>query len=160
SADPSFVSAGSDEHLQSGSPAIDRGDPASYSLQEALPSGGRADLGAYGNTAQSTPSASPQVQVLSPSQFDKVQARQQVTVRFRSDGLMSPRPVALINAGGSAVGAFGPDTFFSAGDSFSSNGTITQAVDASRLADPVPQGVLQSYARTSGLQGATRTYQL
>jgi len=39
------------------SPAIDRADPASPFLEEPMPNGGRANLGAYGNTAEASRSA-------------------------------------------------------------------------------------------------------
>jgi hypothetical protein len=39
------------------SPAIDAGDPASVFVQEAVPNGGRVNLGVYGNTAQASKSS-------------------------------------------------------------------------------------------------------
>ncbi len=53
---PYFVDASSgDFHLKSWSPCIDAGDPASPYENEPQPNGGRADMGAYGNTAEATP---------------------------------------------------------------------------------------------------------
>lgn len=68
--DPLFVSAaGGDYHVQSAgghysasgwvldartSPAIDAGDPASPYANESAPDGGRANLGAYGNTIEAS----------------------------------------------------------------------------------------------------------
>ena len=53
---PHFVdAAGGDFHLRSWSPCIDAGDPATPFSEEPEPSGGRADMGAYGGTAQATP---------------------------------------------------------------------------------------------------------
>jgi len=55
SKDPLFAnSAGHDYRLRSTSPAIDAADPASPFNLEPTPNGGRADLGAYGNTAQAS----------------------------------------------------------------------------------------------------------
>src|SRR5262249_17910733 len=53
------VDGGQDDdfHLQNGSPAVAAGDPSSdYSAQPA-PTGGRINLGAYGNTPQATTTA-------------------------------------------------------------------------------------------------------
>jgi hypothetical protein len=58
SADPTFVNpATGDFHLQNGSPAVARGDPASDYSNQPAPSGGRINLGAYGNTAEATTTA-------------------------------------------------------------------------------------------------------
>jgi parallel beta-helix repeat protein len=47
-----------DFHLRATSPAVDRGNPAASYSTEPSPNGGRIDLGAYGNTAEATPSTS------------------------------------------------------------------------------------------------------
>jgi hypothetical protein len=53
SADPLFVDLDAgDLHLRAGSPAIDAADPSSPFEREPAPNGGRADLGAYGNTPE------------------------------------------------------------------------------------------------------------
>src|SRR5439155_10990480 len=93
-----------DFHLQPGSPAIDKGDPAAYFLSEPWPNGGRADIGAYGNTPEAAQSPTQLVQVLSPNGLEKYEASQQVITQWRSAGLLGTLPVALINAGGPAVG--------------------------------------------------------
>ena len=50
---PHFVKpAAEDYHLQSWSPCIDAGDPASAFSNEPKPNGGRIDMGAYGNTPE------------------------------------------------------------------------------------------------------------
>ena len=58
SVDPLFINVTiNDFHLQSGSPAVAAGDPASdYSLQPS-PTGGSINLGAYGNTPEATTTA-------------------------------------------------------------------------------------------------------
>ena len=54
--EPLFVDeAGGDFHLLPTSPALDAGHPASPFAEEPQPDGGRVNLGAYGNTAQATP---------------------------------------------------------------------------------------------------------
>ena len=59
--DPQFEDAAAgDVHLQSTSPCIDAGDPASPFALEPLPNGGRVDMGAYGNSGESTPSGPPE----------------------------------------------------------------------------------------------------
>jgi hypothetical protein len=59
--DPQFEDAAAgDVHLQSTSPCIDAGDPASPFDLEPLPNGGRVDMGAYGNSGESTPSGPPE----------------------------------------------------------------------------------------------------
>ncbi len=58
STDPLFVNpAAGDFHLQNGSSAVAAGDPASDFSNQPAPSGGRINLGAYGNTAEATTSA-------------------------------------------------------------------------------------------------------
>jgi hypothetical protein len=53
SADPLFVDLeAGDLHVRAGSPAIDAADPSSPYELEPQPNGDRADLGAYGNTAE------------------------------------------------------------------------------------------------------------
>ena len=51
--------ADDDAQLQSGSIAVDAGDPNTPSLSEPQPNGGRVDVGAYGNTPNATASLEP-----------------------------------------------------------------------------------------------------
>ncbi len=77
-------------HLQAGSPAIDEGDPATDFLNEPAPNGGRVNLGYDGNTPQTQTSSNPELQVLSPSGYEKYMVGQQVGITWRSDGLVGP----------------------------------------------------------------------
>ncbi len=70
SADPDFADL--ELHLNSGSPAIDAGDPASPFSAEPAPNGGRINLGAYGNSSQAAlsgqlPTPAPAGETPSPS---------------------------------------------------------------------------------------------
>ena len=51
--DPKFIGSGN-YRLQSSSPAIDAGNPASSYSNEPAPNGGRINMGAYGNTSEAT----------------------------------------------------------------------------------------------------------
>ncbi len=137
-----------DFHLQSSSPAIDRGDPLSYSLEEPWPSGGRADVGAYGNTPQATASPSQVVQVLSPNGLNKLEVGDQTTIGWRESGLDQTRVVALINAGGGTVtsATLGNWLYNNYQTVSYYNNSFTNAVDTSGVTNPAPQGVYQTYA--------------
>ena len=150
--------ADDDFQLQTASPAVHAGDPDSYYFQEPAPNGGRIDLGAFGDTADATPSPAQVVQVLSPSGLEKYQVGQQVTIDWRTAGLTTMGPVALVDAGGAGVDNFGPDQFqTSAG---SSDLSFTEAVDTSGVTDPAPQAVYQSYAQAAYGVGNALSYHL
>jgi hypothetical protein len=80
--------ADDDFHLQPGSSAVDRGNPAASFAKEPVPNGGRIDIGAYGNTAEATASLQQLVQVLSPAGLEKFEYGQQVTVRWHTAGIV------------------------------------------------------------------------
>ena len=80
-----------DFQLQPSSPASTAGNPVSYFFAEPAPNGGRIDLGAYGNTGQTTLSPAQLVQVLSPNGLQKYQLGQQVTLTWQSAGLTARR---------------------------------------------------------------------
>ena len=104
--------ADDDAQLQSGSIAVDGGDPVTPFLSEPQPNGARVDVGAYGNTANATASASPQIQVLNPAGLTKVQVGTPVAVTVDSSGLLPYDEVARIDTGAgdtSAVSSDGTD---------------------------------------------------
>jgi hypothetical protein len=143
-------------HVQATSPTIDAGDPASPWMAEPGPNGSRIDLGSDGNTTQATPSAAQSVQLLSPNGLEKYAQSQQVTVTWRSDGLTANEPVALIAAGGQAAGEYSANIDQITG----SNGSFTNAVDTSSVANPAPQSVYQTYAQAPGGAGNALSYRL
>ncbi|RRS02949.1 tandem-95 repeat protein [Aquabacterium soli] len=150
-------------HLQASSPAIDRGDPLSPSVAEGAPSGGRIDLGAYGNTAQATPSANPVIQVLGPNGLEKIEAGEPVTIDWRSAGLLPYDTVFLLDAG-SNVGA---GRWLAQGgyrlDPTNYVGSIAAgtAIDLSGVAGrEAPDGVYRSYAYAPGGVGSKMAYQI
>lgn len=74
-------------HLLPSSPAIDAGDLTTLFANEPVPSGGRVNLGNYGNTPDATPMPLPEVQVLSPAGLDKFQVGQTVPITWRTVGV-------------------------------------------------------------------------
>ena len=143
--------------LKAGSPVIQAGDLISYYLSEPQPNGGRIDMGAYGNTARSTPGAAQELQVLSPKGLDNLSVGTPTTVQWRSFGLDSSDPVALMDAGGATVDNWLADAY----QTTASNRTsFTQAVDVSGVAVPAPQQVYQSVAYANGGIGNELSYQL
>ena len=67
------------------SPAIDAGDPAAPFAAETAPNGGRANLGAYGNTAQASRSAP------EPGSLAQAAAVLALAVLRRTSGPTTPR---------------------------------------------------------------------
>ncbi|HMC10036.1 MAG TPA: right-handed parallel beta-helix repeat-containing protein, partial [Pirellulaceae bacterium] len=99
-----------DFHVLPGSAMIDRGDPTDPYFAEPTPNGNRIEIGGYGNTSGATPGSPQIVQVITPSPNDKLQVGQQVAINWRSAGLTSQRPVALLDAGGGPVDNWARDT--------------------------------------------------
>src|SRR5262249_30716561 len=79
-------------------------------------------------------------------------------ISWRSDGLAAQRPVALLDAGGPAVGGWSADAYATA--AYPYPGTISAAVDTGAVSDPAPQAVYQSYAQASYGEGQELAYQL
>src|SRR5262249_1378024 len=146
-------------HVQTTSPTVDAGDPGSYYLGEPVPNGGRVDLGAYGNTAETVLSAFTQVQVVSPGNLDKLQVGQPATIQVQTAGLTSNRPIALMNAGGGTVDNWLYDNF-QTGASIATTETTTHAIDTTGVSDPAPQGVYQAAAVATSGVGNELAYRL
>jgi len=73
SACPYFVDpSGGDYHLQSWSPCIDAGDPASDFSNEPLPNGGRINMGVYGNTPEAASASEDSDGDLLPDDWEKL----------------------------------------------------------------------------------------
>ena len=68
-------------------------------MVEPFPNGDRVDIGAYGDTAQSTASTNPLIQVLNPSDLAKVQVGSTVSVDLHSAGLLPYDEVARLALG-------------------------------------------------------------
>lgn len=144
-------------HLQADSPAIDAGDPHSYYLAEPWPNGGRADLGAYGNSPEATPSSSHLVQLLSPNGFEKWEVGQPHPVLWRSAGFSSTRVVAQINIGGGAVDSWLADRYLlGTAQRFEFNETV----DLAGAAAAAPRPVFQRAAFASSGIGQKLAYRL
>jgi len=128
SANPQFVNAagpdgilgysGSDHgiddnfHLQSTSPAIDAGNPASTYFNEPAPNGSRINLGNFANTPQADPSPAVQsVQVISPSNLQKFEVGKPYTLSWQTAGVVANQPVLLMNTGGPTSGFWSADAF-------------------------------------------------
>src|SRR6185437_13919647 len=81
---PTLLAAGSSTSAAD-SPAIDRGDPNSAFNLEPAPNGGYIDLGAYGDTAQASHSATTYVQVISPDGGEVWPQGQTFTIQWRTE---------------------------------------------------------------------------
>ncbi len=165
--DPQFVDIdGQDNHLgydtgsstdfgaddnfsvSSTSPAISAGDPLSYYSTEPV-SGNRVNLGAFGNTADATPSSPQRIQLVEPAGLAKFETGQPITLDWVSAGFTASAPVALINAGGTGVfdatnGRWSSEAFRTGG----STSTVSGTIDTSLLASPPPSSVLQTYSQS------------
>ena len=150
--------ADDDFKLASGSPAIDRGDPASQFFQEltgvGFGDGARINIGAAGDTAAANNSPSQLVQLLGSTGGERYQVGQTATINFRSDGLTSQSSVLFINVGGGEVvgtqpwNAFQPDEFRI--DAPSSSSTLN-SVDISQV--DAPAAVFRTFAQSFSSSG-------
>jgi hypothetical protein len=144
-------------HLASGSPAIDAGDPATYYLEEPQPNGGRADVGAYGNTMDATTSPATMVQLLTPNGYDKLESAEAFAIQWRTYGTGTSDVVAMINAGGDSVGNWLYDRY--ALDKYDV-GSISDPVDVRAINNPAPAAVYQNFVRAPDGIGSKISYSL
>ena len=151
--------ADDDFHETLGSPAVDAGDPLSHYSSEPV-SGNRVNVGAFGNTAQATASATLNVQLTSPVNLAKFEVGQMVPITWLTTGFSSSTPIAMMNAGGAAIadsssGRWGAEAYRTGG----SIGTVTGTIDTSLLTSVPPLAVLQSFAQSpSSLNGGSIRY--
>ena len=129
-------------HLQSTSPAIDGGDPASLYVNEPAPNGGRVNQGFDGNTAAAAASPIQFVQNVSPAGLEKFQVGQTVPVTWRSVGIYGPA-----GAYASEILSDSPVAYYRLGD----------AIGTATAADASGHGLNGTYSNgvTLGLAGAT-----
>src|SRR5207248_2686141 len=90
--------------------------------------------------------------------LQKPQVGVATTISWRSDGLTAVRPVALIDAGGPAAGAWSADAYRTDVSGYA--GTLSSVVDTSGVSDPAPQAVYQSYAQANYGTGQGLSYLL
>ncbi|MBK7765952.1 MAG: right-handed parallel beta-helix repeat-containing protein [Sulfuritalea sp.] len=150
--------AGADDdfRLVAGSAGVDGGDPTMAYHREPLNNGARIDQGAYGNTADATPSPAPLVQVMGPAGYAKLEVGTPVTVEWHTAGLLASEPVLLMNVGnagpvaGGALGNWARNDYQSTYYSYTS---FTNAVDLSGVVNPAPAAVYQTMNISSGTVG-------
>ncbi len=146
-----------DFHLQTGSLAVDAGNPASYFLAEPQPNGGRVDLGAYGNAREATRSAAQTAQLLTQNGLEKYQAGQPTEVRWQSSGFGDRNLTALINAGGGAIDNWSADNY---GSSDARRLSLDVPLVAMPIAGAAPAAVYQTYAQAPFGAGKSLDYNL
>src|SRR5207244_12827698 len=76
-----------DFHDQRTTLTIAAASPDDDFSNQPAPTGGRIELGAYGNTSEATTSPAHLVQVLSPNGLEKFQVGQPVSITWRTAGL-------------------------------------------------------------------------
>ncbi len=153
--------ADDDLHVQSGALGIDAGDPLSYHLVEPTPSGGRVNIGAYGNTEEATLSAAQLVQVLTPNGLEKYEVGQELEIAWRSYGLMPEEVVGLINAGGGTVSDRVLGDWLADRYRLSGTGRVgTNVVDTSGVLNAAPESVYRSYSHAWNGVGNELSYNL
>ncbi|MBM4013282.1 MAG: hypothetical protein FJ286_18305, partial [Planctomycetes bacterium] len=129
------------------SPTIDAGDPLSPSAGEPAPNGGRVNLGHTGNTLAAAASASQILQVLSPNGLEKLEVGSPVAIQFRSAGLATTQPVALVNVGGGATSGWGGSAYATGG--YQNTSTFSSTIITTGAINPAPDDVYRSYAYAS-----------
>lgn len=138
------VDYGADDnfHLQSGSIAVDQGDPNSWWIYEEGANGNRANLGAYGNTSEATQSSAEVVQLLSPNGGERFELDVVTDVTLQTAGLGEWDLLGLINAGGEASGnRWLEDAFY---ENYYNTTDTQESIDLSGVVDAAPESVYQA----------------
>ncbi len=133
------------------SPAIDRGDLSVYYLAETRPNGGRANLGAFGNTAHASKSPARLLQILSPNGLEKLELGEPIDIRWRTSGLTPSDTVALVNVGGPQIDNWLADAYRT--DVFPYRADVLRPVDTTTVVDAAPAEVYESYGGAYGADG-------
>lgn len=144
--------ADDDFRFRTDSIVIDRGDPRSPYGLEPFPNGGRVNLSHLGGGPNATPSPAQLVQVMAPSQFDRLEAGELATIQWRSAGLTTLRPVLFIDAGSAAeVDAWVRDTYVT---TTGSNATLGQPINTTGVANAAPESVYRTVFFASNVNRA------
>ncbi len=103
------------------SPARDNAALDRPFIGEGADGGGRADIGAFGGTANAAVSPAESLQILSPNGFAKIEVGEATRVDIRTDGLRDQAVAFLANIGGAAV-AEGAGAIWTAGSNLAITG--------------------------------------
>ncbi|MFN7333087.1 MAG: right-handed parallel beta-helix repeat-containing protein, partial [bacterium] len=141
---------GADDNFRVGtlSTTLNRGNPNSVFALEPYPNGGRIDIGAFGNTSQTTSVSPEQVQILAPNGLEKLEEGQPVVIRFQSSGLAPERLIARVTSSAAT------SDNWAAGVSYRLNGVTNitaTTVDVGGVANPPPPSVYQSHSVSNGV---------
>ena len=136
--------ADDDLRLRTDSPGIDQGDLASYYSAEPFPNGGRANIGADGNSISATTSQPQQIQLLNPNGGEKLEVGEVVSIDWISQGVTAERAVLRMDVGGETHGDW-------LGEHYRLNNGVNHfvtvdddEVDISGVQNPPPVAVYQS----------------
>ncbi len=144
-------------HVQSTSPTIDAGSPATDLVHEPAPSGNRVNLGYDGNTSAAATSSPATLQVLSPSNLTDLQVGTPYTIQWMSSGLLASQTLTEVHVGGGAVGEWNAAEYATAGQQVTN---IAGPIDTSGVTNPPPQSVYTTSVFAGVGVGATLGYQI
>ena len=154
------VDGGADDdfRIRQDSPAADRADPASIAIREPGGGGGRADLGAYGNTALATTSPDRYVQILNPNGLEKFELGQSVRVELRSAGLTPFSTVLRLDTGTvtEPVAGWLPDQYRTAG----TFATTSNAISVAGVVGVGPAAMYENYLAGTGQSDNRISYRI